>query len=241
MSPRLSHRAWSSIAIAAWALVAAAAPVAERPELRVGDEWRYGGTGDDDGKPFEGGWRQRVEEILPNGNVRVSPKRGGTDVFDGSWNAVHAERPGYVPTVFRFPLRVGDAWSFSSPFGARLPDGRNYEHRGNFRVVAYEPITVRAGTFDCFRIEGEIHWTSNYGATTPEYNYMARWRQINWYCPDVGFMGKQRTETYIGGSLAKGVYRTRDWQLVRYRRGSGADPGPPRLSESERASGEPRP
>lgn len=208
-----------SIATATLAPSAAAEPMAERPELRVGDEWRYHGTGDDDGKPFAGGWRRRIEEILPTGQVRVAPKVGGVDVFDASWNPVHPQRPGHVPAVFRFPLRVGDAWSFASPFGARTPDGRNYEQRGQFRVAAYERITVPAGSYDCFRIEGEIHWTSNYDATTPEYNDRERSQQINWYCPEVGYLGKQRIETYLGGHFATGHYRTRQWELHRYRRG----------------------
>lgn len=232
MRARWSLWALTSIAHGAFALIAAAEPVATRPDLRVGDEWVYQGTGDDDGKPYEGRWRRRIEEILPNGHVRVTPKIGGIDVFDASWNAMHPQRTGYVPMVFRFPLRVGDAWSFTSPLGAMTPDGRNYEQRGAFKVVAYEQIAVAAGTFDCFRIEGETHWMSNYDATTPEFHYLERWRQINWYCPDVGYMGKQRTETYIGGKFATGRYRTRDWQLVRYRRG----PPPARTDAPQPAS-----
>jgi hypothetical protein len=87
---------------------------------------------------------------------------------------------------FSIPLRVGAEWSFSSP---PWP----YWQHGRHKVVAYESITVPAGTFDCFRIEGVSSWNSGTetgGVYRPEFKYNESWEMTRWYCPGVKFLAK---------------------------------------------------
>jgi len=107
--------------------------------------WTFHTTGVDDGKAVDYAWRRRIEEILPGDRIRVTPHYEA-DVFDSSWNPIYADRPDFIALNFQFPLRVGAAWSYASPAGASTLDGRGYEHRGRMNVVAYESITVPAGT-----------------------------------------------------------------------------------------------
>src|SRR5437867_12318543 len=103
---------------ASWPLSALGQDVADKPDLRLGDEWVFVQTGNEDGKPVDRRWQRRIVELLPDDKVRVTPKYAGIDVFDRSWNYRHPERPTFWPIDFQFPLSVGATWSFASPFGA---------------------------------------------------------------------------------------------------------------------------
>jgi hypothetical protein len=89
------------------------------------------------------------------------------------------------------------------------------------KVVAYESITVPAGTFKCFRIEGDSDWINTLAGGGFEYVLTEKWRITNWYCPDVRYIGKSHTERYIGGNdlVRKSAYRTLDHELIGHRRG----------------------
>jgi len=211
---------WISVLLigAAWVRPLLAQDVANKPELRVGDTWTFHMTGEDDGKTIDSAWRRVIVETLPGDRIRVTPPYN-VDTFDGSWNPIYKERPDFWPVDYQFPLRVGASWSYASPVGARTVDGRSYDNHGNMKVVAYESITVPAGTFQCFRIEGESYWAAAIDATLPDYMFTEKWRITNWYCPEVRFIGKSHTERYSGGNFRKGAYRTLDHELVGHRRG----------------------
>ena len=49
-------------------------------------------------------------------------------------------------------------------------------------MVAYEPVTVPAGTFDCFHVEGQ--WENS------TKSYTDRAREQYWYCPAIKFIAK---------------------------------------------------
>ena len=192
---------------------ALAQEVAERPDLHVGDTWVFHVTGVDDGKPVDSAWRRRINEILPDGKIRVSP-RYETDTFDTSWNPIYSDHPEFPTPDFQFPLRVGAAWSFASPGGGLTRDGTHYDLHGRRKVVAYESITVPAGTFKCFRIEGGSEWVQTHRHGNSDYKTVENWQITNWYCPEIRYIGKSHTETYFGGSSRKGTYRTLDHELV---------------------------
>ena len=216
----MAARIWMLVPLiaVAWMRPAFAQEIANKPELRIGDTWMFHMTGNDDGKTVESAWRRVIVEKLPGDKIRVTPPYN-VDVFDDSWNPIYRDRPDFWPVDYRFPLRVGASWSYASPVGASTVDGRSYDNHGNMKVVAYEPITVPAGTFNCFRIEGESYWSAAIDATLPDYVFTEKWRITNWYCPDVRFIGKSHTERYSGGNFRKGAYRTLDHELVGYRRG----------------------
>ena len=59
---------------------------------------------------------------------------------------------------------------------------------GSYKVVAFEPLTVPAGTFDCFKVEGKAE--AAYKAS-----YQQQVRETYWYCPKVNGVAKLSRET----------------------------------------------
>lgn len=188
---------WISIVVCAAGLTGSALcnaqPVAEKPDVQLGDLWVFRQIGTEMGKAVDRRWWRRVAELLPGGTMRVEPVYIGQAVFDESWNPRYSTRSDY-PLDFKFPLRVGGEWSFSSSQGEHFQDGHH-------RVVAYETITVPAGTFDCFRLEG----VSIYNEKTWKVNYSDTWRMTRWYCPRVKYIAKWHIErnsaVYFGYGL----------------------------------------
>lgn len=207
-----------SLLTAMWSLSALAQEVADKPDLRLGDEWVFREKGVEDGKPVDRTWRRRIVEILPDDKFRVTPKYGSIEVFDRSWNYRHPERPDFWPIDFQFPLRVGASWSFASPYGASTTKAQNFDQRGHYKVVAFETVSVPAGTFKCFRIEGESHWL--HGNTySSDWHFVGRWLITNWYCPDIKYIAKSHIERHTSGTLLKATYRELDSELLVFKPG----------------------
>jgi len=198
------------------AVTVSAEDVADRPALRIGDWWAFRTKGEINGTPVDRQWRRRIAEFLPDGKFRVEPRYNGRDVFDPSWNELYPDRPDFPPLSYRFPLRVGDSWSYASPLGARTVDLRPYDNHGQMKVVAYESLTVPAGTFRCFRIEGESHWIAAVNAQNPDFSFTERWQIVNWYCPEIRYIGKSHTERFIGGLRRNGL-QVLDHELIDYK------------------------
>ncbi|MBK6803491.1 MAG: hypothetical protein IPG84_00800 [Betaproteobacteria bacterium] len=55
-------------------------------------------------------------------------------------------------------------------------------------MIAWEPLTVPAGTFDCFRVEGKAE--AAYKAS-----YQQQIKETYWYCPKVNGIAKLQRET----------------------------------------------
>jgi hypothetical protein len=134
--------------------------------------------------------------------VRVTPSIGEISVFDDSWNPRHPARPEFHPLDFVFPLRVGAEWKFASPPGA-------YYQRGTHRVAAYESIRVPAGTFECFRVEGESVFNQK--------NYSETRRMTRWYCPTVKYMAKVQVELDIWQGYGPGTRKVLVSELVDFK------------------------
>lgn len=212
---------WKILAIA-MAVIAASARlsfaqnVADKPALNVGDLWVFHQTGTEAGKHVDRQWRRQIAETLADGMVRVTPIYNGVSVYDASWNPRHPETPDFWPADFEFPLRVGAEWSFASPVPSYDTTGRTYYQQGKHKVVAFEPITVPAGTFECFRLEGTSNWTSGVDIAHPNWRYMATWRMTRWYCPAVKYLAKTRIEFSASGIATGVIYSALDSELVRF-------------------------
>ena len=160
------------------ALEAAAQPTADKPELKVGDQWEFNRNikivpGEEKSEP----WSRRVVEIQPDGRTQVVLDKE-TVTLDAMLNRIDPRGPEYSVTTYKFPMKVGSEWSYS----ARAGEGGMLERRGSYKVVAYEPVTVPAGTFDCFRVEGEWENSSR--------SYTGKAREQYWYCPAIKFIAK---------------------------------------------------
>jgi len=121
----------------------AGAIVAERPNLVVGDTWVWTyGT-----EKFAG---EEGDNLLFEHNITFKRYRTRdlnlvkTISAEGKATGLRDPHSGFL----QFPLFVGKSWSHSYENNG-IPRGSNYS------VKAYEQISVKAGTFMAFRVEGE--------------------------------------------------------------------------------------
>lgn len=155
--------------------------VAQRPDVRVGDEWRFavyyavrttepsrtwsitsvnasGIDGTENGEPL------RLTRDL---DVLDSPRSAYTD-----------------PQWLRFPLEVGQRWRFRTDWHFK-PKGSKGSSHVDVEVAAYEKVVVPAGEFDAFRLmsratlDGTSPIGSRYGGdSTTTYWYAPAARAI---------------------------------------------------------------
>lgn len=170
--------------------------VANTPVYKIGDRWEYRQTVN--GRFDERGpqkLRREVVGVAPDGIVTFRRGNGTTYQVDAAGNFLDPRGPDWSRVDFKFPMRVGDQWTFSRHHGG-TPD--IWFESGAVKVVALETITVPAGTFDCFRIVREY---KSYLKLNSEQN-----DTISWYCPRVKVSARQEwtNRTYVpgfGGSL----------------------------------------
>jgi hypothetical protein len=176
MSKRPALRLAPALVIAAFASPAFP-QTADKPRISVGDQWSYKQV-EKDGK--ETNWGRKVLSVDGDGGFTVATAPGKTQQFDASWNFVDPRGAEYSRSAYRFPMQVGSEWSFvtKQTLQTNLIDQR---HR--FKIVGVEPLTVPAGTFDCFKAEG----TSE---ATYKNSYTRQTKETYWYCPKVNAVAK---------------------------------------------------
>lgn len=153
----------------------AQAQSADRPEVKVGDEWQFmnytvvpiqkpnvvwvitsvtptGIAGTSNGKPLT---------LTPDLNVIESPTRKFSD-----------------RRVLSFPLEIGKSWTYSTHIEFKDLGGAQRQDAG-VTVAAYEKVTVPAGQFDAFKIEtkGKFGQEEAAGAGAREFT------ETTWYAP----------------------------------------------------------
>lgn len=85
-----------------------------------------------------------------------------------------------------FPLFVGKKWH-SRYSGFRADKNRKWESTLECEARAYEPVRVRAGSFDSIRIECTDSWQMGY-------IFSGQVRTVRWYAPAVGMVVKYQSE-----------------------------------------------
>jgi hypothetical protein len=182
--------------VAATVLVACAsagAQVAERPEVRTGDRWRfavyYAVPTAEPNRVWE------IRSVGPDGIVATEndqPLRLTSDLNP-------RESPLLVQEgteALRFPLRVGQQWAYVGQ--VRFKDnGSQARVETLVRVEAWERVRVPAGEFDAFRLasKGTIHGTS-YGGSG---QLRGESSSVYWYAPVARAIVKQKgRSTYRG-------------------------------------------
>jgi hypothetical protein len=182
------HGAIVGVALACGAQLVVA-QTAERPPLNVGDRWTFHQVAGL--PPVESDWSREIDAKLVDGRFRV---RAGnrTLIFDGEMNSLDKRGADYSWRRFAFPMAVGNRWSHEWKLGGEGWSG--YAH-SQWEVKAYEKITVPAGTFDCFRVEGTI-WRNTLSARAQggvPYQ-VATVPTTYWYCPDVKWIARYRSK-----------------------------------------------
>ena len=173
---------------------AGAAEVADHPNWKVGDRWTFTETSSP--PPKDQKWTREVVEVIPNGRLKVAlGEAGKTAEFDAETNSLDARGPEYSWRRFKFPMSVGASWNYERKIGGDRPGSE----QATWKVAAYEKVTVPAGTFDCFRVEGETFRSRE--SPNPKYSKGST-TATYWYCPSVKWAAKWESEdiAYFGAA-----------------------------------------
>src|SRR5665213_92206 len=181
----------------AWSATAAAQIVAENPTFKVGDSWSSLIT-QSGSNTISKTIRQNVIEITAEGDLILS----GNNRLDSSLNPGIPGHPEYSRKLYQFPMQVGSKWSYTNSINPQ------WEDTGNFEVVGFEPITVIAGTFNCFHIQGEI----KSGGL-----HQNHWDRIEtWYCPEIKRVAKRIEKITVTESYMPGSYNLKTIELAAF-------------------------
>lgn len=193
---------WLAAGFALTCVPAMGQEVAEKPTLKVGDHWVFAQT-TDPGK--ESTWSRRIVAVGADGVVDVQIGADKIQQVDASWNFIDPRGTEYNRTPYRFPMRVGAEWSFTTKTGTAII----MDQRNSYKVVAYEPVTVPAGTFDCLKVEGKSEATYKVS-----YNYTMN--ETYWYCPKVNYIAKLQRETTTRSRDAGSSHEKTESVLTKY-------------------------
>lgn len=174
----------------------AKAPVADAPLVVAGDEWRFAlehaepsaeaariwKVASVTAQGIEGTENGRPLRLSPELNLRESPAR--------------RESGGHA---LRFPLRVGDLWTYDSETRFK-DDGTALRSSVAVQVLGVEPVQVAAGRFDAFRLRAE----GSYRAEGPAIAAPAEgvFTSDYWYAPAVSAVVRLEQHNAFRGPLA---------------------------------------
>lgn len=145
----------------------------------------------------------------PSGEV---PKK-----FSPAMNAL--DENGKEILQVKHPLAVGKTWDYE--FTIRMPLGNDRVHNTRTATVtATERIRVKAGEFECYRIEASGFYTNLTG--TSVYGSNGGVRETAWYAPAVGRVIRHETTSTMRGTGATQTAMEVKSELRRFERGSPA-------------------
>lgn len=126
---------------------------AERPNVRAGDRWEFVVYRTDASVTTNRTWL--IETIT---STRIEGTDNGEPlVLDADLNVLDSPRErSSNPTLLRFPLGVGDHWTYASDYLYK-PTGSTGRAVVDVIVAGHERVVVRAGAFEAFRIEARAH------------------------------------------------------------------------------------
>ena len=154
----------------------AAGEKAEAPLIKVGDRWK------NEQKDKRTGNKEsettRTVTAVSAGMVEGT-ENDGTFKMTTDLNPLESTTVAVVsgePKFLSFPLEVGKKWSFKYNFANKTNQSKGRSQL-DAEVVAYEKVTVPAGSFDAFRIEAKGFWNND----TSRNN--GRSKSVYWYAP----------------------------------------------------------
>lgn len=176
----VAHRLLS-MAVLALAVVTgpALAQKADRPNVKVGDQWRFEvhlGTGPSTVKTQ--GLTQVITSVTPAGIECTD--NGSKLVLTPDLNLIESSSSKHSDMrLLSFPLEVGKQWRSTDDTQEKI---LGYEGRTTWSVavVGYEKVRVPAGEFDSFKLEAKGRWTlgAHSGDITKTYWYAATVRAV---------------------------------------------------------------
>jgi hypothetical protein len=142
-----------TLAVAAGPLLA---QTADRPEVKVGDKWRF--VVSEGGVKSDCAWA--VTSVTP---VKIEGTENGKpltltadlNVIDSTGCATNDDIKDSERKFLNFPLEVGKKWSFTK----KWPWHSDFPYlNAKVAVAGYEKVQVAAGEFDAFKVEAKFVW-----------------------------------------------------------------------------------
>ena len=161
------------------------------PYIEVGDCWSYSGNNLAYGGARIDNYELCVTHIDKVKDVILAVatvKDGGREIdlsfgSDWSWSTGIT---GLIATpsihFLRFPIRVGDRYSFAYQFRNAVMGGVQGEAEVNMEVMGWEEVVVPAGRFRALKIVGQTAITRYDNSGNP----YGRGKITIWYVPEVG-------------------------------------------------------
>lgn len=204
---------FSCLALASFLCFAQSLPRAERPEFKLGDTWTYQATDLQSGTQ-----RPEVSETMSEihtDKVVAVTSSGNRLIYNRDLNLMEVRR-GEAPTYaakpyrprYKFPMEVGQKWEAHFEYFTRGGQ-QNYRAQHVIQVVAFESITVSAGTFEAFKIEIRGHYQ---GTESPR-NWTGTFNQTLWYAPHARATVKGQTEDKSGPSYSRETFELKSLKL----------------------------
>jgi hypothetical protein len=185
----------------------------DKPDIHVGDRWSWQHT---NGLANEKDFTQ-IEDIVGvsdneiSTRVRVKGKPGsGIATYTREWNPVDVISAQYSPYLkeLTFPFDVGKKWDGSAD-KMLYSNGKHGKFFLKAEVVAFEKVTVPAGTFDAYKINVVLDASgtdedANIGNTVETY----------WYAPSVKrYVKLENTFKRDGRVRSKDIYELLEYSL----------------------------
>ncbi len=172
-------RRFLSMSVLAYAVFAlpALAQKADRPNVKVGDQWRFEvRLGPSGVKTQDIDWV--ITSVTPAGIEGA--ENGKPLVLTSDLNVVESPRSKNSDSrLLTFPLEVAKHWQFTDNMLVKDVD---VQQRADFTVmvVSHEKVRVLAGEFDAFKLEAKNSWVSGgaSGETTRTYWYAPSARAV---------------------------------------------------------------
>lgn len=158
----------------------AAAPTADAPIYRAGDTWTFS-TVKTDGQPGDT-TVQTVTSVTENQTTIGASKNGGPSYEVDLNNQGDMFRSGgttWEPSIgwLKFPMMVGKSWDFHD---LKRTNSGIADIAEVVKVVAFERVPVRAGTFDAYKIVIHGVYTRHLGG-----GLAVQIHSTYWYAPSV--------------------------------------------------------
>src|SRR6266571_3620507 len=139
-----------------------------------------------------------ITQVSPN-DIAIRTENLGNPgygylVYDHSWNLKDSSTWKYSPgdgTGVKTPLRIGNKWNFQSS-DSYAGRGVSVKRSGSSKVIAQEPVTTAAGSFDTFKIE-----TTATVRNTNDPTKKSDLLLTTWYAPTVDHWVKRTSKVTI--------------------------------------------
>jgi hypothetical protein len=170
-------------------------------DAQTGDHWTYE-TRDDITGDVKSTVTNTVTDVSASEiSIRIAVLGNpnfGYVTYDRSWNLENNGTWRYTPgdgSGIRPPLAVGKTWS-SKGNDFNSTAGFSWKRSVTSKVVAQESVTVRAGTFDTFKIETSFELQN---AKDPTKKFQDAWQ--TWYAPAIDHWVKRSSVSRSDGHV----------------------------------------